>query len=75
MAVRRYWVYLALFLVSLALFFAGAAVGNAPLILVGIVATVVLFVLRRSFIPVPDEAVPGKRGPKQRGKSGLGKMR
>ena len=67
---RQYWIYLALFLVSLALFFAGALIANAPLILVGIVSTVVLFVLRRSFIPNPDYDAPRKRGPKPRGKSG-----
>ena len=51
---RLYWLYLALFLVSLLLFFVGAFTGIVPLILAGIASTVVLFMVRRWFLPDRD---------------------
>ena len=48
---KLYWVYVALFLLSLAAFFAGAFTANAALIAAGILSTVVLFFVRRWFLP------------------------
>ena len=48
---KLYWVYVALFLLSLIAFFAGTFTANVALIAAGIVSTVVLFLVRRWFLP------------------------
>lgn len=50
---RKYLVFVVLFLVSLLAFFVGAFTGILPLMYAGIAGTFVLFVVSRSFIPRP----------------------
>ena len=48
---KRYLVFVVFFVVSLLAFFIGAFAGIMPLVIVGIAGTIVLFVVRKSFIP------------------------
>jgi len=48
---KKYLIFVGLFVVSTLAFFIGTFTGILPLALVGIAGTLVLFVVRRSFIP------------------------
>ena len=47
---RQYFVFVALFLIAVAIFIAGAVTGSARLMAVAFVLTAALFLTRRSFL-------------------------
>ena len=51
----KYAIFAILSLASIVLFFVGLFAGLVPLVIVGAAALVVLFVVRRSFIPVEEQ--------------------
>ena len=48
---RKYFVFVGFFVVSMLAFFIGAFTGIMPLVFAGLAGTLVLFVVRKSFIP------------------------
>ena len=48
---RKYYVFVGLFVATLAVFIIGLAAGNAALIIVAFAGSLALFVARRYFIP------------------------
>ncbi len=48
---RQYLVFVVFFVVSMLAFFIGAFAGIMPLVFAGITGTLLLFVVRKSFIP------------------------
>ena len=58
----KYSVFAILFIVSVITFFVGLFAGIFPLVIVGAVILLALFVMRRSLIPVPeDDGTPRQR--------------
>ena len=52
---KKYLVFVVFFVVSMLAFFIGAFAGIMPLMIAGIAGTLVLFVVRKSFMPRWDE--------------------
>lgn len=48
---RKYYVFLGLFVATVAVFIVGIATGNAALIIVAFAGSLGLFIVRRTFIP------------------------
>jgi hypothetical protein len=51
MKMKRYLVFVVFFVVSMLAFVIGAFAGNMPLVFTGMTGTLVLFLVRKSFIP------------------------
>ena len=51
----KYRIFIFLFIVSIVAFFVGLFAGILPLVIVGAVILLALFVIRRSLIPVPED--------------------
>jgi len=48
---KKFGMFVSLFVISMLLFFIGTAISNVPMVITGIALTLVLFAMRRSFIP------------------------